>query len=985
MYLKQIVTNGFKSFADKIDIKLDNKITCIVGPNGSGKSNIVDAVRWVLGEQSVKSLRGDGSMSDVIFSGSKSRNALNVAWVELLFDNSDRYLNVPYTEISIKRRVYRSGENEYYLNNEKCRLKDIINLLLDSGVGKESFNIISQGEVDRIISTSPIDRRVILEEAAGILKYKKRKEEALRKLDRTHNNLDRVNDIIAELELQVTPLKEQSKKAKEYLENKEGLEQYEVALLARDIQYLSNEIEKNKLKREQLGQEILILSNESSSSDAKMMEDNQRLEQYEKEFSNINSKLLEVTEEVERINGERKLLKERANANKNESEVAEQLRNLLDQKGTLNKNIQLLTMEIETITDHIDEFDKKIEDIKKKMDQLLNQRAVEQDTYSKLDQSIINTKHRIDSLMVEMDHGGNIPNSVRRILKSNSLSGICDTIGNIIQTDQKYMKALEVAISCSKNFIITEDEISSKNAINYLKDNCIGRATFFPLTVIKPRYIDKNVIEKIENNTDFIAVLSDVVEYDKKYENIIYNQLGTTLVSSNIDSATRLSKVISHRYKVVTLEGDVVHVGGSMSGGSSYQYKSMMFLKQGLNTLEMNLKNYEQTMVLTKDKIEEINKKLEDVNEQYVTLSHSKTLEGELLDTKGRELESLGKDLEAMNREIESLKGLKNNSLSEIEEDFINQYNLKNATKEKLSLDSKNLSKKIEKLKDELEKRSADEKIKNQNIRDLEKEVKQLEIETTKMDVKLDTMLNTLNEEYSLTYEKAKKDYILDIPIDEARSKVIAYKANIKKLGMVNLAAIEEFERVNTRYEFLTKQKEDLLGAEDTLLEIMNEMDSVMVEEFSNTYEKIRAEFKTVFKELFGGGNADLKLTDPEHLLTTGVEIVASPPGKKLTTISLLSGGEKTFTAISLLFSILNVKTVPFCLFDEVEAALDEANVEAFGKYLAHYKEKTQFLIITHKKKTMEFSDTLYGITMQESGVSKLVSVQLNEKTEVLG
>ncbi len=985
MYLKQIVTNGFKSFADKIDIKLDNKITCIVGPNGSGKSNIVDAVRWVLGEQSVKSLRGDGSMSDVIFSGSKSRNALNVAWVELLFDNSDRYLNVPYTEISIKRRVYRSGENEYYLNNEKCRLKDIINLLLDSGVGKESFNIISQGEVDRIISTSPIDRRVILEEAAGILKYKKRKEEALRKLDRTHNNLDRVNDIIAELELQVTPLKEQSKKAKEYLENKEGLEQYEVALLARDIQYLSNEIEKNKLKREQLGQEILILSNESSSSDAKMMEDNQRLEQYEKEFSNINSKLLEVTEEVERINGERKLLKERANANKNESEVAEQLRNLLDQKGTLNKNIQLLTMEIETITDHIDEFDKKIEDIKKKMDQLLNQRAVEQDTYSKLDQSIINTKHRIDSLMVEMDHGGNIPNSVRRILKSNSLSGICDTIGNIIQTDQKYMKALEVAISSSKNFIITEDEISSKNAINYLKDNCIGRATFFPLTVIKPRYIDKNVIEKIENNTDFIAVLSDVVEYDKKYENIIYNQLGTTLVSSNIDSATRLSKVISHRYKVVTLEGDVVHVGGSMSGGSSYQYKSMMFLKQGLNTLEMNLKNYEQTMVLTKDKIEEINKKLEDVNEQYVTLSHSKTLEGELLDTKGRELESLGKDLEAMNREIESLKGLKNNSLSEIEEDFINQYNLKNATKEKLSLDSKNLSKKIEKLKDELEKRSADEKIKNQNIRDLEKELKQLEIETKKMEVKLDTMLNTLNEEYSLTYEKAKKDYILDIPIDEARSKVIAYKANIKKLGMVNLAAIEEFERVNTRYEFLTKQKEDLLGAEDTLLEIMNEMDSVMVEEFSNTYEKIRAEFKTVFKELFGGGNADLKLTDPEHLLTTGVEIVASPPGKKLTTISLLSGGEKTFTAISLLFSILNVKTVPFCLFDEVEAALDEANVEAFGKYLAHYKEKTQFLIITHKKKTMEFSDTLYGITMQESGVSKLVSVQLNEKTEVLG
>lgn len=984
MYLKQIITNGFKSFADKIDIKLDNKITCIVGPNGSGKSNVVDAVRWVLGEQSVKSLRGEGSMSDVIFSGSKSRNPLNVAWVELLFDNSDRYLNVPYTEISIKRRVYRSGENEYYLNNERCRLKDIINLLLDSGVGKESFNIISQGEVDRIISTSSMDRRVILEEAAEILKYKKRKEEALRKLDRTHNNLDRVNDIIKELELQVTPLKEQSKKAKEYLENKEGLEQYEVALLAQDIEYLSSKIEKNQSKKEQLDQDILTLSNEFSLSDTKTMEDNQRLEQYEKELSNINSKLLEVTEEVERMNGERRLLKERANSNKNENEVAEQLRSLLEQKGTLDKNVQLLASEIESITNHIDEFHREIEDTKKKINQLSNQKRMEQDTYSKLDQSIINTKHRIDSLTVEIDHGGNIPNSVRRILKSNFLSGICDTIGNIIKTEDKYMKALEVAISSSKNFIITEDETSSKSAINYLKDNRIGRATFFPLTVIKPRYVDREILTKIKNDTDFVAVLSDVVEYDKKYENIIYNQLGTTLVSSNIDSATRLSKAVSHRYKIVTLEGDVVHVGGSMSGGSSYQYKSMIFLRQELSTLAMKLKDYEETIALTRSKIGEINKKLEDVNEQYITLSHRQTLEEELLDTKRKELESFNKDLSALDREIDSFKNLENHSLSKIEEDLINQYNLKNTYKEKLVLDSKNLGKEIEKIRDELEKRSADEKLKNQNIRDLEKEVKQLEIEITKNDVKLDSMLNTLNEEYSLTYEKAKKDYILDISVEEARSKVTTYKANIKKLGMVNLAAIDEFERVNTRYEFLTKQKEDLLGAETTLLEIMNEMDSVMVEEFSSTYEKIRAEFKTVFKELFGGGNADLKLTDPEHLLTTGVEIVASPPGKKLTTISLLSGGEKTFTAISLLFAILNVKTVPFCLFDEVEAALDEANVEAFGKYLAHYKEKTQFLIITHKKKTMEFADTLYGITMQESGVSKLVSVKLNEKTEIL-
>ena len=359
MYLKEIVTSGFKSFADKIEIKLENKITCIVGPNGSGKSNVVDAVRWVLGEQSIKSLRGEGSMSEVIFSGSKSRNPLNVAWVELIFDNNDHYLNVPYTEISVKRRVYRSGENEYFLNNERCRLKDITNLLLDSGIGKESFNIISQGEVDRILSSSPTDRRVIFEEAAEILKYKKRKEEAFRKLDRTHNNLDRVNDIISELELQVTPLKEQSKKAQEYLENKQGLDQYEVALLAHDIEFLSNQIEKNKAKKEQLEKESMILTNESSTSDAKNIEDNNVLDKYEKELVNINTNLLKLTEEVERINGERNLLKERAKANKNQEEITYKLRDLLEEKGNIDKNIQLMNSEIKSLTTAIEELSKE--------------------------------------------------------------------------------------------------------------------------------------------------------------------------------------------------------------------------------------------------------------------------------------------------------------------------------------------------------------------------------------------------------------------------------------------------------------------------------------------------------------------------------------------------------------------------------------------------------------------------------------------------
>ncbi len=983
MYLKEIVASGFKSFADKINIKLENKITCIVGPNGSGKSNVVDAVRWVLGEQSVKSLRGEGSMSEVIFSGSKSRNPLNVAWVELIFDNTDHYLNIPYTEISIKRRVYRSGENEYFLNNEKCRLKDITNLLLDSGVGKESFNIISQGEVERILSSSPLERRLIFEEAAGILKYKKRKEEALHKLDRTHNNLDRVNDIISELEIQLTPLKEQSEKAKEYLENKEGLDKYEVALLAYDIERLSNEVEKAKERKEQLEKEIMVVTNEFSTSDAKAIEDNNNLEKYEQELVAINTQLVSVASLVERINGEKNLLKERANTSS--TDITQKIRDLLDKKGNIEKSKKLIDTSLETERKNLDTINKDIDNSKNRLDTLKKEKLMEHNEYSRLDKNLINLNHRIDSLMLEIDQGGNLPSSVKNILNNSELIGIHNTLGNIINIEDNYIKALEVAIASSKNFIITENEDAAKDAINYLKDNHLGRATFFPLTVIKPRYVDNEALAKVKNSTDFIAVLSELVDYDNKYKNIISNQLGTTLVATDINAAIRLSKLISHRYKIVTLAGDVIHVGGSMSGGSSYQSKSIVSLKQELITTQSNKKETEINLQAITNKITQIDTEMSRLNETYLQLANQQVIIKDLINSKQQELDNLDKELEDLNREISSFKGLEANNLSEMEESLINQYHEQNALKEELLLRQKNLSNKIEDLKEKIEMRMVDDKQKNFNLKKLEKESRQLEIDITRNDVKLDNMLTTLNEDYSLTYERARKEYFLDIEVEEARLKVNTYRSNIKRIGMVNLAAIDEFERVNTRYDFLTKQKEDLLTAEDTLLEIMNEMDEVMIEEFETTFEKVRCEFKQVFRELFNGGNADLKLTNPDDLLTTGIEIVASPPGKKLTTINLLSGGEKTFTAISLLFSILNVKTVPFCLFDEVEAALDEANVESFGKYLYNYKDKTQFLIITHKKKTMEFADVLYGITMQESGVSKLVSVKLNDKESTNG
>ena len=983
MYLKEIVASGFKSFADKLDIKLDDKTTCIVGPNGSGKSNVVDAVKWVLGEQSVKTLRGEGSMSDVIFSGSKSRNPLNVASVELIFDNSDHFLNVPYTELSIKRRVYRSGENEYYLNGEKCRLKDISNLLLDTGMGKESFNIISQGEVDKILSNSPNDRRVIFEEAAGILKYKKRKEEALRKLDRTHNNIDRVNDIIGELETQVEPLKEQSEKAKIYLENKKGLDNYEVALLAYDIENLNIDLNRVKQEKEKLEKEVMTLSNETSSSDAKDLEEANKIEKLEKEQTSLQRRLLEVTEMVEKINGEKNLLQEKKKQQKEQSEIEEELRSTLEQKKKLEGYLEKLQKEIEFIVLDSKKKEESGQEISKHLDTEKKKKNMLLSDFSSHEQSIISIEHKINSLKREIEEGGDLPNSVRKVLNSN-LSGIHNTLGNLLSTEDKYVKALNIAISANKNFIITSDEPSAKKAINYLKDNHLGRATFFPLTVINSRYVDKDSLKLLEKEEDFVGILSDLIDYDKRYQNIIENQLGTVIISKDLDSATHLSHLVNKRYKVVSLDGDVVNVGGSLTGGSIYQAKSVILLKQDLKRLIEQKEVLELELKEIKTELETVEQEMQKIEDKEFIISKEKVTMKEKYENKQTEINEQKRLLEDINKTWSTLNAMSNNALSEKEQELIERYHTLSAEKATLQVTIEQIRNDIEELRRKNEERIASDKLKNNTLRNLEKDLHEKEVLENRIEIKMDTMLETLNSDYELTFEKAKATTHLDVEPEEARQKVNSYKATIKRLGMVNLAAIEEYERVNTRYEFLTKQKEDLLKAEDTLLEIMNEMEDVMKEEFSNTFTQISKEFKQVFKELFGGGNAELKLTDPNNLLTTGVEIVASPPGKKLTTISLLSGGEKTLTAISLLFAILNVRTVPFCLFDEVEAALDEANVSEFGKYLNHYKNKTQFLIITHKKKTMEYANTLYGITMQESGVSKLVSVKLNEAVETL-
>ena len=978
MYLKEIQTSGFKSFAEKLTISLDNRTTCIVGPNGSGKSNIVDAVRWVLGEQSVKSLRGDSGMTDVIFAGSKSRSPLNVASVTLTFDNSDNYLNIPYNEVSVRRRVYRTGENEYFLNGERCRLKDITDLFIDSGIGKSSFNIISQGEIDKILSNSSVDRRSIFEEAAGVLKYKKRKEEALQKLEKTNDNMNRVQDIISELEVQVEPLREQKEKAEEYLSKKETLEKVEVALLASEIESINDNYLKAKDRRDIVSQEIFNTSVNSSSFDTDIIDKKNELSKIEEDIKEYNLELLSLTREEEKLNGEKSLIKERSKYSATDQKVHESISNLKENKLQTENAIYLHNKDLEILNNNFNNKQKELKELddalslkKKKYTELVNE-------YNYKRRDLFDINQNIEITTNNIENGNSLSTGVKSILNNPRLRGIHDVLSNLIESDEKYTKALEVVLASSKQNIIVDNEESAKEAINYLKENNMGRVTFLPLNTIKPRGIDPDIIKGIKDDSGFIDSFINLVSYEEKYHNIISNNLGNIIVSDNIDSATRISRKINNRYKIVTLDGDLFNIGGSITGGSLKNAKSIISYKQDLELLNKKkeevtslLKEYElsiseqsKDIELLEDNIYQEKSKLYSINEQIKNTNNL--------------INDLSNKLNSTNTNLNSLSHVVDSSLDEEENRIIEKYYEVSCKKNETQKILNDITKKREKLYNKLEEVTAQSKINSLNNSKLEKELKELEISISKMEVKLDNYLNILNEDYELTYEKAKNNYKLDIDLDEARSLVARLKNDIKRLGMVNIASIEEFKRVNERYEFLSNQKNDLLNAKDTLLEIIGEMDNVMEYEFKKSFKAIDEEFRRVFKELFKGGDANIKLVDPNNVLESDILINASPPGKKLKAITLLSGGEKTLTAISLIFAILNVRTVPFCLFDEVEAALDEANVETFGNYLKHYKDKTQFLLITHKKKTMEFADTLYGVTMQESGVSRLVSVKLD-------
>ena len=978
MYLKKIVAQGFKSFADKTTIELNNGIIGIVGPNGSGKSNVVDAVRWVLGEQSVKSLRGDGNMTDVIFSGSKSRNSSNVASVTLIFDNSDSYLSLPYTEVSIKRRVYKDGTNEYYLNNEKCRLKDVVNILLDSGIAKESFNIISQGKIEEIIASKPNERRVVFEEAAGVLKYKRRKEESLRKLEKTHSNMQRVNDIISELEIQVGPLKEQKEKAIEYGMLKDELSNIEIALVANDITNINYKYQDKKEIVEKLNNELIELSNKNRGNDVTIEQNRVEITKLENKIKEKQNELLNVTAEVEKINGQKQIILERKKyqvddikLHNNILELKENLLKIDTEINSVNNEIKLFNEELNQCNSKLIEEENILKQIKEQKNniQILLTNKLKEDNYN---------QNKIETLKQNLENNGTLPYAVRNILSNPKLKGIHNVIGNLIDTNDKYKKAISVSLGSASSTIVADNESSIKEAINYLKNNNIGRATFFPLNIIKSRTIDSET-KLLMDGEKVISTADKLIKYDLKYKNIIENQFGNVIVCNNLDSANELSKKINHKYKIVTLDGELLHVGGAITGGNDSRQNNIISIKYEYEQATKNEEKLENEIKDFEVEINNIDEKIKISEEKIYLINKEKiNIESKISDKKNKNSDLLLRK-DSINLEIKGTNNLLNNSLDKEEEEILNSYyntlNKKSDIENELNI----LNNKKEDLNDQVQQYEHLLKRENSIYNQKSNELKEAEIEVNRMDVKLDNLLNLLNETYNMTYEKATSLYKLELDSESARSKVGTLKKKLKDLGEVNLAAPSEYEKVSTRYEFLISQREDLVKAENTLLEIIKEMDSVMKNEFINTFNIINKNFTETFKELFKGGTAELKLTDESDLLETGIEIVASPPGKKLTSISLLSGGEKTFTAISLLFAILKSRPVPFCILDEVEAALDEVNVDSFGQYINGLKNKTQFILITHKKKTMEYVDLLYGITMQESGVSKLVSVKLEE------
>lgn len=1181
MYLKSIEVQGFKSFANKIVFDFHNGITGIVGPNGSGKSNVADAVRWVLGEQSAKQLRG-AKMEDVIFAGTQNRKPVGFAYVAITLDNSDHALPVEYDEVTVSRRVYRSGESEYKINGHSCRLRDVTEMFYDTGIGKEGYSIIGQGQIDKILSGKPDERRELFDEAAGIVKFKRRKSAAIKKLENERSNLVRVNDILSELEKQVGPLKQQSEKAKEYLNYKTDLKKYDVNafLLETDrirketaelndrLKIVDDDLEDSKSEYDNTKSEYEAAENQLNDINTQIDENSQTVSALELENQKLQGEINVFTEQIKTFNANKQLHSERLldiekdkqNKNNSVKELREQYNDLNtelseynDKLAAINDTAKALNAEIEGISGQIDnrqnsiydnlteqstikaenqkfvtmleqleikkseltshiikgksdesaqkqviksltaELDNavgKLEDINNSIEesntsvtQLKAEIAEKNSELDKLTQNYHREKSRLESLINITERYDGYGNSIKKIMElKDSNPGILGVIADIVKVEKQYETAIETALGGTIQNIVTDKESTAKELIGYLKQNKLGRATFLPLNAIHARNTLEN--EACINEKGVIGVASNLVRVSFEYEGLAKYLLGRILVVDNIDNALLIAKKYKYTLRIVTLEGEQLNPGGSMTGGAFRNSSNLLGRRREIEELKQSVSNTNKQITQEKaavadlrnqvakyrEALDSYNKLLRethirkntiDVNLKQADLKLSEIIASygddikeqasidseilkisesrnqvsgnlNLLDNQNeaarKEIENLGKTLEAKKSEeaavalkIENLK-ISHSSIEQ-KASFINENierlckELDNLEEEKTSIQEKIGETKelvsakqadIELVKNSIEEserkitaigekledlRAAKEKVNashkeffkkreelNEKIILLEKDSMRLHNQYDRLEESYDSLVDYMWNEYELTYSYAlelKSDELNNI--NDIRKQINILKAAIKKLGDVNVNAIEEYKSVSERYEFMKTQHDDMIEAEESLMKVIEELDEGMRAQFTAKFEEIKVEFDKVFKELFGGGRGTIELVEGEDILEAGILIISQPPGKKLQNMMQLSGGEKALTAIALLFAIQNLKPSPFCLLDEIEAALDDSNVGRYANYLHKLTKHTQFIVITHRRGTMSAADRLYGITMQEKGVSTLVSVDLIE------
>lgn len=1178
MYLKRLELKGFKSFPNKTDIIFKEGVTAIVGPNGSGKSNVSDAVRWVLGEQSIKSLRGE-KLEDVIFAGSDNQKPMNFCEVALTIDNSDGKLNIDYSEVTIKRRAYRNGESQFYLNNKSCRLKDIKEILLDTGIGKDGYSIIEQGKVDEILSNNPVNRRKVFDEACGISKYRYKKTESERNLRNTKENLDRINDIYVEIENQIKPLYNQQIKARKYLDLSERLKKLEVNNYIREIQRIEeqlNEInsqyevlnkqledtDKEKISFEESTKEVSIQIEEVDKSIEKATEYinsiksvidkkdyeinllNQRkdtsstkIKRNMEELENINNSFVDNKENLEKINKEKEKKEESINqlkdqlnifiekneANKNKIEslndqiesLKDEIIQLLNEKqdvsnklSTLNANKDNITQRNENIDLEIQEINEKLkskEELLKEIQDKINTKKEKVENFKKkandyyenlrklkeennnLNIKIQNNNYALKeyssklNVYIDMEnHYEGFNRGVKEVLRNKNLKGIYGALGQVVTVPQKYEKAIEAALGAYMQNIITADENSAKAAINYLKHNKIGRVTFLPMNIIKSKKINN-----IQSKTNFIGIASDLISYDEKYKDILENILGRTIVIENIDEAIKFARETGHKYKVVTLEGEILNPGGSLTGGSLKSSGNILSRKRLINEFSEKIKNTKEENVSIQEKLvsidkeivnykeqiqnceeeikvldkklifnnssysryeEEINsfsssiKKLENEKENLgsnlnYTLQKKEILESQIKDienkhknnkdnidvlseqltkeseiyenekskfddiniqlTKDREiLKSFNADIQRTKEYLNQLENKKltiekenneeENEIKNINDKVLLEEKEKESLRNQLSDSNKNLeNKKI--ARENLKQRLDDNNLKLKNIdkqfMELKEAIFKVESRIEKLESNKESNTFKLFEDYNLTYLQAVE--LKDDEIEINKKILDSLKKDIRSLGNVNIDSIEEYKETKERYDFYSEQREDLQKSIEAIEEIITELEEHMKIQFKEEFNKINENFKYVYNRLFGGGEGNLTILDEENILESDIEITAKPPGKKMKNLSLLSGGEKALTAISILFSILLAKPTPFCILDEIEAPLDDSNIARFGTFLKELTSRTQFIAVTHRRGTMEAADYIYGVTMEQKAISKVIALSLNEAEEM--